>query len=645
MARAHRSSSSERSDTASTRASSLAKSSSPLASRSTATGAGLAEDGLADRSCEMCRRRRVRCSREIPTCSNCAKRGEECSLSEPQQESEVVLAPPAKKAKRKAGDGAKETATMTSVKEKENLPLRRISPPSPVSRSQSIQMPPPTQREATPEQEEVPPVAAEPAPRPPRQLFPSFPDGAASYRTNKVASDTREALTRTVTHGIDAPFEKIALQGVNIAALAAELRTCDHTYQAPGGPNPPMLFPSPSSNQDVPQPSAQQAHTCISTYMVRVEPSLQLFAPTHARQAFLAGGMGMWTTGEVPNQRGWLACYLAALAHGAMSMTKEEWHLSGRFEAREATAREWLLEAGWALATEYFTRKPTMAGLRACLLILHYHLLGFGGPPDVPTIIAFLPVIVRAACELGLHQEPLETGSLADEKRALWAKIYELDATWAPLLGTRLSFCPAEVSTRLPEGPSAQQRNVASSTFYATLAFSVKLTHLLKLPHPPASFDLLVLSNELKGIRKVFEPEDAPSEPLTELLVDLQTFRLQAALDEAGATRSEATEEAWRTAACELLNTNPTDCPQPLHLLMVVAFFHSLILVVLRWRTDKVFHPSFADSLVSDVLAKLAELESASWPIPLHQTIQRGILTVRALVQFPPTANPHEVEG
>ncbi|BGP01357.1 hypothetical protein NBRC10513v2_002311 [Rhodotorula toruloides] len=534
---------------------------------------------------------------------------------------------------------------MTSVKEKENLPLRRISPPSPVSRSQSIQMPPPTQREATPEQEEVPPVAAEPAPRPPRQLFPSFPDGAASYRTNKVASDTREALTRTVTHGIDAPFEKIALQGVNIAALAAELRTCDHTYQAPGGPNPPMLFPSPSSNQDVPQPSAQQAHTCISTYMVRVEPSLQLFAPTHARQAFLAGGMGMWTTGEVPNQRGWLACYLAALAHGAMSMTKEEWHLSGRFEAREATAREWLLEAGWALATEYFTRKPTMAGLRACLLILHYHLLGFGGPPDVPTIIAFLPVIVRAACELGLHQEPLETGSLADEKRALWAKIYELDATWAPLLGTRLSFCPAEVSTRLPEGPSAQQRNVASSTFYATLAFSVKLTHLLKLPHPPASFDLLVLSNELKGIRKVFEPEDAPSEPLTELLVDLQTFRLQAALDEAGATRSEATEEAWRTAACELLNTNPTDCPQPLHLLMVVAFFHSLILVVLRWRTDKVFHPSFADSLVSDVLAKLAELESASWPIPLHQTIQRGILTVRALVQFPPTANPHEVEG
>ncbi|KAK4331577.1 Zn(2)-C6 fungal-type domain-containing protein [Rhodotorula toruloides] len=93
-------------------------------------------------------------------------------------------------------------------------------------------MPPPTQREATPEQEEVPPVAAEPAPRPPRQLFPSFPDGAASYRTNKVASDTREALTRTVTHGIDAPFEKIALQGVNIAALAAEVRLRSPTPRA-----------------------------------------------------------------------------------------------------------------------------------------------------------------------------------------------------------------------------------------------------------------------------------------------------------------------------------------------------------------------------------------------------------------------------
>lgn len=56
----------------------------------------------------------VRCSREIPTCSNCAKRGEECTLGEPQQESEVVLAPPAKKAKRKAGDGAKETPAMIS---------------------------------------------------------------------------------------------------------------------------------------------------------------------------------------------------------------------------------------------------------------------------------------------------------------------------------------------------------------------------------------------------------------------------------------------------------------------------------------------------------------------------------------------------
>ncbi|GEM06857.1 hypothetical protein Rt10032_c02g0874 [Rhodotorula toruloides] len=634
MARARSFNSSEHSDEASTAASSLAKSSSPLASTSAESGAGLARDALAERSCEMCRRRRVRCSREIPTCSNCVKRGEKCSLGEPRQESEVELAPPAKKAKRKGDGVAKKTQTTTSVKEKENLPPRRISPPSPVSRSHSIQMPPPTQREETPEQEEAPPVAAEPASRPPRQLFPSFPVGAASYRT-KVAADTREALTRTVTHGVDAPFDKIALQG---------LRTCDHAYQAPGGPDPPTLFPFALANQDVPQPSEQQAHNCISTYMIRVEPALQLFAPSQARQAFLIGGMGMWMTGEVPNQRGWLACYLAALAHGAMSMTKEEWHLSGRSDAREATARQWLLEAGRALAVECFTRKPTMAGLRACLLILQYHLLGFGGPPDVPTIIAFLPVIVRAACELGLHQEQ-ETGPLADEKRALWAKIYEHDVTWAPLLGTRLSFCPSEISTRLPDGSSGQQRNAASSTFCATLAFSVKLTHLLNLPHPPASFDLLVLSNELNTIRKIFEPEDAPSEPLTELLVDLQTFRLQAALDEAGATSSEATEEAWRNAACELLNTNPTDCPQPQHLLMIVAFFHSLILVVLRWRTDKVFHPSFADSLVSDVLTKLAELESATWPIPLHQTLQRGILTVRALVQLPPTANPHEVEG
>lgn len=50
----------------------------------------------------------VKCSREIPSCSNCAKRGEECSLSEPQQEGAVSLAPPAKKAKKQAGDEAKE---------------------------------------------------------------------------------------------------------------------------------------------------------------------------------------------------------------------------------------------------------------------------------------------------------------------------------------------------------------------------------------------------------------------------------------------------------------------------------------------------------------------------------------------------------
>lgn len=132
-----------------------------------------------------------------------------------------------------------------------------------------------------------------------------------------------------------------------------------------------MLFPSPSSNQDVPQPSAQQAHTCISTYMTRVEPSLQLFAPAHARQAFLAGGMSMWKTGEVPGPSGWLACYLAALAHGAMSMTKEEWHLSGRFDAREATAREWLLEAGRSLATECtYDRFASLLGLTLILRLL-----------------------------------------------------------------------------------------------------------------------------------------------------------------------------------------------------------------------------------------------------------------------------------
>ncbi|GAA5866822.1 hypothetical protein JCM3774_001812 [Rhodotorula dairenensis] len=252
------------------------------------------------------------------------------------------------------------------------------------------------------------------------------------------------------------------------------------------------------------RPNAHQAHMCVSTYFSRLEPALELFlpGPTVAHR-FLQECNALWTAdgnvgeaaaelgpgaqmqaqeqeetemtlrrerekvdGEVVT-RGWTSVYLATLAMGAMAMTEVEWASIGCTEDKVRAGAAWLEEAGRLLVENGFARKPTLETFRASLLILQSCLIGLNGPPDIPLVLESLPMITAAAFELGLHVEPAPAtssrngqdaggtaggigGNEADERRALWWRLLELQVCWAPLLDRQLPLDPASFSTLPP---------------------------------------------------------------------------------------------------------------------------------------------------------------------------------------------------
>lgn len=114
--------------------------------------------------------------------------------------------------------------------------------------------------------------------------------------------------------------------------------------------------------------------------------------------------------------------------------------------------------------------------------------------------------------------------------------------------------------------------------------------------------------------------------------------------------------DSERAESATLLAMHPLDCPQVYHLLAVTAFLHGAIIIALRLRrasfvpfqgghadpdasravSPPPLTPSTASALSTRLVALVDALQTASWPVVAHQTVQRGVLVLQALQYVSP---------
>ncbi|POY75785.1 hypothetical protein BMF94_1098 [Rhodotorula taiwanensis] len=494
-----------------------------------------------------------------------------------------------------------------------------------------------------------------------------------------VANETRRALIRVLLFGRDAPFEKVKLTG-SVARHAPfrftsaeksfvphnQVETCDSAYAAAAPNGPPILFSTSRVPGELYCPTGPQAQACISTYFNRLEPSLELFSPetpgttlaateSEPAREFLRHCSDLWTHGSTPKMIGWASMYLGCLAVGARAMTEAEWAAIGCTEDKAKAAVAWLEEAGRLLVDACFFRKPSLAGLRACLLILHSFLIGLNGPPDVPLVLEHMPVITGCAYELRLHIEPLEGDPLGEERSNLWQRLVELQAMWAPLLDKQLAIDPVWSSPSPVPSPfslasssaSLKRKRPASGSTASTVTPSSRadtspLQAILELScksHSIAVASATPSSSKIKSLRAELDQlstrlrDKLNTPPLAKLLLEVEALT-----DEIGGPRDASLEGKWSTSASRLISTNPLAVPQVSHLLATTAFLHGLILIALRLRerapvatgSGALTEPL---ALQQGLARTLDMLRTAAWPLPLHEILQRGIAVLETLLE------------
>ncbi|GJN87477.1 hypothetical protein Rhopal_000426-T1 [Rhodotorula paludigena] len=513
---------------------------------------------VAERSCRKCRERRVRCSRTVPTCDGCRRLKLVCEFSKPgswQQAGQRTHLRKEERINRYKSSGTDSPSSspaprLTPGQRRDPAP-RFAGPRVPLQISPATSAAPDSSDAAS----EVATTEPFPSSLPPLHLLPStLPAFPASMpptaAPNPQLRKARELLTKALTYGVDAAVEKVGIDGFDADNLLFELQACDNAYKSADPASPCILFPlfvaSPSS---VAHPEGPKAHALLSTYFSRIEPELQLFQPQTKRDLFQSECVSYWMSGVSSPRRGWLASYLSCLALGAMGMTADEWVESGAEGFKDHCGKEWIEEAGRVLLSD---------GVQAALLILHYHLLGFGPAPDLALVLSGIRMVLSACFELELHLEP-DSVERMDERKTLWWRVAELEG----------GYCE--------------------------------------------------------------------SQKFVELLTTVTSLRMHSALLELGQAGGNAGECEWERNAATLLAMHPLDCPQVYHLLAVTAFLHGAIIIALRLRLSSApLTPSTASALSARLVALVDALQTASWPVVVHQTVQRGVLVLQALQYVSP---------
>ncbi|GAA6002097.1 hypothetical protein JCM10207_003071 [Rhodosporidiobolus poonsookiae] len=650
------------------------------------------DPNLSVRPCIKCRSRRVRCGRQLPTCITCERRGDSCTYppyqaDKPGQRSAVTRR--VNEAKEKGKEVAR-TPPPIEIEEDDTEEEREdeAGPSSPAHetnrRATSSPQPPatlpspisPSLRLRSPHRYTPPSSAKQPAvhvPPPARLIYPRFPFPQRASPEMLARKNTREALSKAITHGAEAPLERVELEGVDAGGLLIDLLACDSTFSAElSAPIFAPFTPSPPAAFSIPPPSTSQAHAALSAYFSAVEPKVGLYPSQRVQTAFQAACIDLWEHGtreEKPKPRGWKGMYLATVAVGAGALEPVQAHVHGmgqRLEEQEKVARAWAQQAVEALLVDGFPVRITLEAFRATLLLLYLDLAGYAGPFSIVKTLSALPQVVAAAFELGLNRQPDAQDEDAEDGCGLWWKLMELEAPWAVLLDRRLSIDPSSSSTQLsarrpyPSPVSSPQQtlnssndNAAQSPTGSTRAVRLvttlhsKLQHLLNSPFAPNSLDLVLMRNSYDEAAAGVAACEGES-LLAKYLLAGAYFRLKAAQEEAGESFSEAEEQEWEQHANDLLELSLflARVDRVSHLLAITSYLQSVVTVMLRVRARASSDVPSVDSLSSKLADLVEGLRAAPWPVFLHQTLQRALLVFDFLrPKAPDEALPNGLVG
>ncbi|GAA5857521.1 hypothetical protein JCM8547_009317 [Rhodosporidiobolus lusitaniae] len=385
-------------------------------------------------ACSQCRQRKSNCSLSGPACEACMARGEgeSCSF---QALIWIDNADdlPSRQLKRKV-DRLEEL-----LKGLAQAPLSPSPPPS-------LPSPPPTA---------VPLAQHQRASSAPGILDVS---SAIPRPVDRARLQACTHLTRIVLSGDDVPA--VSIPGLDPAQLSFQLGQIEQQYAAAlpllAQPTPAGLHAFVSADEfehgvRAVLPTPQQAHHSLASFFALANPFLSLLHPP----TFLAQCEEFWRTGHVPEPV-WLATYLLACGGGLAAASEAEaarGHLPTG-EGKELLARTWLDAGRRVLTANGFLQRPTIEGIRALHLLLHWWVAE--GGRYLEQALSLSSIVISVLFDMGLNRDPDEVAPHldpveADLRRRLFYSTMCFDTMVRGAIGHSYSpFDEDDISVRLP---------------------------------------------------------------------------------------------------------------------------------------------------------------------------------------------------
>ncbi|GAA6027357.1 hypothetical protein JCM8097_002623 [Rhodosporidiobolus ruineniae] len=585
------------------------------------TGSGR-KPGRTSVACSQCRGRKSNCSLTGPACEGCLARGEgeSCSFQ-----------------------------AFLWIDNADDLPSRQLK--AKVDRLEELlkglASPPPSGAPPSPPQEFSPPLKHARANSAPSVLEPprdSLYQPAAPRPIHRVRAQASIALTRVLFSGDDVPA--LSVPGIDPHRLSAQLREVEqhHLRSIPflNHPTPLGLHAvvSPEEYERCVRavlPTPQQAQVAVSAFLSLANPFLQLIhAPT-----FLLECDTFWRTGNVP-EPSWLATYLLACGGGLMATPDGD--TSGSFaalpngEAKELLARSWMDAGRRVLAANGFMVSPTMEGIRALNLLLHWW---FGeGCRYIEMSLGVTAQIVSSLFDLGLNLDPDEVAphlSLVEKnlRRRLFWSTYCYEAMVRGAIGHPWTpFDEDDISVRYPVLDDVGTGDIPSP-LYSAAVLNCRINRLVSRVKVPSREEVTAVLDALETI-----DGDDSHDVLRSAMIRWGGARLQRFASKAGLT-TEAQDELGSRYFQELLGAVETASVAGggVPTIVLLKIFSVAISAAVELGGTP-YALAGMDPTACQLLRLVQELRTRPFPPNVRRIVARGIVILEHVLPAPEEVPP-----
>ncbi|GAA6023440.1 hypothetical protein JCM11491_005586 [Sporobolomyces phaffii] len=616
----------------------------------------LDEVPITDVSCQRCRKRRVKCNRTFPRCSNCTNREETCDLKDwtplPAGETRPRGRQPKKSKTQQSATKGKEAffappgTVVAAAMTREAVDDEA----SPSAEEDSIAFKTPTgtskhaaaldgfgsSLQGSSSSSAPSSLAPRPASKSPSEFASTHSSSAALQSLPAILRrrQPRLALCRALTQG-ESSLVGLAFPSLDLHSLSTQLAS-----NCPLSPESSSMFP-PSGVSNLATstsfPSPDEASRALSTYFAQIEPSLRLFPTNASRQYLYEGSKHLWDMGVVSGGQEWQALYLATVGASAVVSTDEQYI---------ASARDWMQQASQLVFHDLrFAANPTLVSLRTFLVILHTHLLGGFSTFHLPETLSYLPILISAAYKLELNFDWTDLNraaslDMAEEKRGLWYEISKLEVIWSTLShasNPSIDFSnasarpPFYLSSAAPPGTVAPIETLSRSSPDAVLRVVSRLGRLVNSNSPLAARDLQAFSDELLACERDLVAREESG--MYRSILHYALLRLQAFAEETSGV-GPLGEAEWSRILADLLELidKVSGCDMVDRLPMLLFILQGAIMAGLKLVSLSLSQQPLRLSLHSRLQALTTSLRTTPWPAYLHQFVKRGVITVEHLL-------------